>query len=145
MILSFKVFHIFHDRFGKPPHPISIRCHQYRGKVQSVFFPIGYGQGLQKERKTISTLPIKKQASQRLCLLSQTTLRFEPTSTKKFSPLPLRHIKLIPYLCSPMKYLNKPSEKIICTESIGSFTLNFQRYHIGGQTVGRLFLFKNNN
>ena len=115
-----------------------LRCKQKSSYLYSVNPRIGYPGKFPARGKPLSTLPIKKQASQE-------ALFFIADTTKKFSPLPLRHIKLIPYLCSPMKYLNKPSEKIICTESIGSFTLNFQRYHIGGQTVGRLFLFKNNN
>gem|GEM_PF-6228359 len=109
------------------------------GTKSNLYFPIGYRKVCKKNTRLYRHCPLKNEPRKRLCLLSQTTLRFEPTSTKKFSPLPLRLIKLIPYLCSLMKYLNKPSEKIICTESIGSFTLNFQRYHIDGQTVGRLF------
>jgi len=70
---------------------------------------------------------------------------FIADTTKNFSPLPLRLIKLIPYLCSPMKYLNKPSEKIIATESMGSTKLNFLLFHIDGRVVDRLFLFKSNN
>ena len=41
-----------------------------------------------------------------------------------FSFFPLRKRKLS-YLCSPMRYPNKPSEKIICTESNGSIKMNF--------------------
>ena len=105
----------------------------------NLYSPIGYRKVCKKSARLYRHCPLKNEPRKRLCLLSQKTLRFEPTSTKNFSPLPLRHIKLIPYLCSPMKYLNKPSEKIICMESIGSFTLNFQRSHIDGQIVGRLF------
>ena len=43
-----------------------------------------------------------------------------------------------------MRYQNKPSEKIITTESIGSMKTNFPFSHIGGHIVGRLF-FANNN
>ena len=38
-----------------------------------------------------------------------------------------------------MRYLIKPSEKIITTESKGSTPLNFPLSHIDGQIVGRLF------
>ena len=38
-----------------------------------------------------------------------------------------------------MKYLNKPSEKIITTESIGSTKMNFLLFHIDGRFVDRLF------
>ena len=51
----------------------------------------------------------------------------------------LSSISFFIYLCSPMKYLNKPSEKIICTESIGSTKMNFLLFHIDGRFVDRLF------
>ncbi len=38
-----------------------------------------------------------------------------------------------------MKYQNKPSEKIICTESNGSIKLNSLLSHTDGHIVGRLF------
>ena len=38
-----------------------------------------------------------------------------------------------------MRYLIKPSDKIVCWESTDSTTLNFPISHIGGQSVGRLF------
>ena len=43
-----------------------------------------------------------------------------------------------------MKYLNKPSEKIITTESTGSTKLNFLLFNTDGHIVDRLF-FANNN
>ena len=43
-----------------------------------------------------------------------------------------------------MRYQNKPSEKIITTESIGSIKTNFPLFHIDGHFVDRLF-FANNN
>ena len=43
-----------------------------------------------------------------------------------------------------MRYQNKPSEKIICTESIGSIKTNFPLSHIDGHLVGRLFFAKFN-
>ena len=48
-------------------------------------------------------------------------------------------IEKFSYLCSPMRYLIKPSEKIITTESKGSTPLSFPLSHIDGQIVGRLF------
>ena len=51
----------------------------------------------------------------------------------------LSSISFFIYLCSPMKYLNKPSEKIITTESMGSTKLNFLHFHIDGRFVDRLF------
>ena len=38
-----------------------------------------------------------------------------------------------------MRYQNKPSEKIITTESIGSTKMNFLLFHIDGHIVDRLF------
>lgn len=38
-----------------------------------------------------------------------------------------------------MRYQNKPSEKIICTESTGSIKTNFPISHTDGHIVGRLF------
>ena len=43
-----------------------------------------------------------------------------------------------------MRYLNKPSEKIITTESTGSTKLNFLLFHIDGRFVDRLFFAKFN-
>ena len=57
---------------------------------------------------------------------------------KKFS-LTIAEYQINPYLCSPMRYLNKPSEKIITTESTGSTKLNFLLFHIDGHIVDRLF------
>ena len=51
----------------------------------------------------------------------------------------LSSISFFIYFCSPMKYLNKPSEKIITTESIGSTKMNFLLFHIDGHIVDRLF------
>ena len=42
-----------------------------------------------------------------------------------------------------MRYLIKPSEKIITTESVDSITLSFPFLNIGGHIVDRLF-FANN-
>ena len=53
-------------------------------------------------------------------------------------------MKNISYICSPMRYLIKPSEKIVCWESTDSTTLNSLLSHIGGHSVGRLFFAKNN-
>ncbi len=50
----------------------------------------------------------------------------------------LSSISFFIYLCSPMKYLNKPSEKIITTESTGSTKMNFLLLHIDGHIVDRL-------
>jgi hypothetical protein len=52
--------------------------------------------------------------------------------------------QIIPYFCSPMKYLNKPSEKIIATESADSTTLVSLFPYIGGHMVDRLFFAENN-
>ena len=43
-----------------------------------------------------------------------------------------------------MRYQNKPSEKIITTESIGSTKMNFLLFHIDGHIVDRLFFAKFN-
>ncbi len=43
-----------------------------------------------------------------------------------------------------MRYQNKPSEKIITTESIGSTKMNFRLFHIDGRLVDRLFFAKFN-
>ena len=43
-----------------------------------------------------------------------------------------------------MRYQNKPSEKIITTESIGSIKTNFPLFHIDGHFVDRLFFAKFN-
>jgi len=47
--------------------------------------------------------------------------------------------RIFHYFCSPMRYLMKPSEKIITTESVDSITLNFKFSPFGGHLVGRLF------
>ena len=52
--------------------------------------------------------------------------------------------QIIPYFCSPMKYLNKPSEKIINTESTDSTNLVSLFIIFGGQMVDRLFFAENN-
>ena len=43
-----------------------------------------------------------------------------------------------------MRYQNKPSEKIITTESIGSTKMNFLLFHTDGHFVDRLFFAKFN-
>ena len=43
-----------------------------------------------------------------------------------------------------MRYQNKPSEKIITTESTGSIKMNFPNSNIDGHIVGRLFFAKFN-
>ena len=63
--------------------------------------------------------------------------------SKKFLHVIAKY-RINPYLCSQMRYLNKPSEKIITTESIGSTKLNFLLFHIDGHIVDRLFFAKFN-
>ena len=43
-----------------------------------------------------------------------------------------------------MRYQNKPSEKIITTESTGSIKMNFPNSYIDGHIVDRLFFAKIN-
>jgi hypothetical protein len=53
--------------------------------------------------------------------------------------------KKLSYLCSPMRYLIKPSDKIVCWESTDSTTLNSLLPYIDGQSVGRLFFAETTN